>query len=289
MSKHVLNTIILLALLIIILIGGLYYVHEKYGEKINDLRSNYRQEKEEYQRLQNFKVEVDQKNKELQELKYQLNNYPTMAINKKYVHQVLLYFEEFDPNGEFFEFNYSVNDIKQSNDMTEAHYSLSGRGRFVQIESFINYLEYSPPLFFIENFSYSANKDGEGAIKLLIRGIFLDKSQKSDRNIFNIEPKIHYTKEYNPFDPLIYWDLPPNTQNLPDIRDAKLVSLVSPNTAWLKYRSGSLESIEVGDQVYLGELSSIDIKNGVATFKLNMGGIKKVLEKKLNEKVSDVQ
>ncbi|MCF7740597.1 MAG: hypothetical protein K9N00_02265 [Candidatus Marinimicrobia bacterium] len=289
MSKHVLNTIILMVLLIIILVGGLFYIHEKYGKKINDIQSGYRDEKEEYQRLQNFKVEVDQKNEELRELKYQLNNFPTMTIDKKYIHQVLLYFEEFDPNGEFFQFDYSVNSIKSRDEVTEATYSLSGNGNFKEIESFINYLEYSPPLFFIQNFSFSSQKNGQGTIKLLIRGVFLEKSEKSDRDIFSISPKIHYSKEYNPFEPLITQNLPPNTLNLPDIRNAKLISLVAPETAWFKFGDGQLKSFEVGGRVYLGEMTSIDVEEGIAVFKLNMGGIKKVLEKKLNEKVSDVQ
>ncbi|MCF7885086.1 MAG: hypothetical protein K9M80_01205 [Candidatus Marinimicrobia bacterium] len=289
MSTHFLNTIVLILIFIIIVIGGVYFTHQKYGEKINNLEKQISNKKSQYQQLKDFREEVEKENKKLENIKYQLNNFPTMLINKKYIHQVLLYFEKFDSKGEFFEFDYKMNNINKKNETTECLYTLSGKGTFTKIENFINYLEYSPPLFFIETFSYTFNKNQEGTIKLLIKGIFIEKEKSNGRDIFSINPRKNYGNTYNPFNPLIKWNLPSNEKGLIDIRNARLVSLLKPNTAWVKLSNGQLKQIEVGDDVYLGEMVAVNMEEGSATFNLNMGGIRKTLVKTLNEKVANVE
>jgi len=290
MSKHVLNTIILISLLIIILIGGIFAINRIFGPKISEAEEKLQEKEKEHQRLKNFEVEVANMNQRIEQKRHQLNNFPVMFIDKDFVNQAFLYFERFDRYGEFFKFNYQINDITDKEEYTEATYSLSGEGPFLKLEDFINYLEYSPPAFYIDNFSCSYDKNSkENSIKLLIRGVFIDKAGKSGRNIFSIQPRKDYPNKYNPFRPLILWNLPPNDENLVDIRDSKLISLVKPDIAWLKLKHGQLKQLEIGDRVYLGKLESIDIDKGTATFRMNMGGILQMLVKSLNEKVANVQ
>lgn len=288
MSKHLLNTIILILVLIIITGGGLYFVHTQYGQKTADLKVKLEEKKQKYDELVSFQKEVEEKKKQLEDLQYQLDNFPTMLINKDYIQQAYLYFEKFDPNGEFFNFNYKINGTNKKNDVTEARYNLRGVGDFAKTNDFINYLEYSPPLFFIDDFTFSS-KGEKGSINLTIRGIFIDKATDEGRDLFNINPQRRYGDSYDPFQPLILWELPPNYDDLVDIRDAKLVSLLESNSAWFKLPGGELVQLEVGDRVYLGRLSSIDLEEGTATFNMNLGGIKETEIKTLNRKVTNAE
>ena len=64
----------------------------------------------------------------------------------------------------------------------------------------------------------------------------------------------------------------PNINDLPDIQDATLISLV-PQGAFVTDSKGKTLLLKKGDPVYLGYLTDIDYENETVTFVLNKGGI----------------
>ncbi|MCD6326059.1 hypothetical protein J7M28_00685 [bacterium] len=77
----------------------------------------------------------------------------------------------------------------------------------------------------------------------------------------------------NPFYPLLLEDLPKNTHGLLEVDSAKLQA-VTYDTAFITDQTGNLIALQVGDEVYLGYLVSIDPKKSECVFALDLGGIK---------------
>ena len=77
---------------------------------------------------------------------------------------------------------------------------------------------------------------------------------------------------YNTFYPLVRNEIRPNVNNLPDIQDATLISLV-PQGAFITDAKGNTHLLAKGDRVYLGYLTELDYKKETVTFVLNKGGI----------------
>lgn len=77
---------------------------------------------------------------------------------------------------------------------------------------------------------------------------------------------------YDPFKPMILSKLPPNINGLVNVDGSKLVALTN-NMAFIMDQEGVMKEMKVGDKVYLGQLSRIDLNRGKVLFNLNKGGI----------------
>ncbi len=77
---------------------------------------------------------------------------------------------------------------------------------------------------------------------------------------------------YDPFRPLVLASLPPNIYNRVNVDRSKLIALTS-KSAFIQDQKGELKEMKVGDKIYLGFLSRIDLNNGKVIFNLNKGGI----------------
>jgi hypothetical protein len=75
----------------------------------------------------------------------------------------------------------------------------------------------------------------------------------------------------NPFFPLILDQIPPNTEGLLEMEDATLVSIVG-DEAVFQWKD-EFVSMGVGDDVYLGQITEVDPREGVVRARLNKGGI----------------
>jgi hypothetical protein len=277
-------------LLIILLGGGFYFIQERYNADIIALKDEFQKSSEKYDRLLEAKKEIPERLKNLEELKYQLENYPIMLMRRENIHRVYSFLEQYDKQGDFFDFTYKISGTSEKEEVVEARYNLTGVGNYTKLIGFINYLEYSPPLFFIDKFSFNQSKDEEmGKINLDFRGLFSKSSPEGiETNIFTVNTYNGARPSYNPFMPLILWSLPPNENNLPDVRYNKLLALTD-NTAYFKSINGEINSVNIGDDVYLGKLNSIDTEQGLAVFFMNYGGIYNKLIRRLNEKPENVR
>ncbi len=290
MSKHLLNSVILIMLLIIISGGGFYFIQERYNADIMALKKEYRTNRERYNKLLEDKKALPRKMTQLENLREELENFPIMLMNKENIHNVYAYLEKYDNTGAFFDFRYKINGIAEKSEVIEAQYTLDGEGDYRKLAGFINYVEYSPPLFFIDELAFTQSQDAkEGKINLKFRGIFSKNSPPGlTNNIFTVATHRSNLIDYNPFNALILWKLPPNDRGLPDVRYNKLLALTE-NTAYFKSINGEVNSVKIGDKVYLGRLNSIDTEKGIAVFFMNYGGIYKKLIRSINETPQNVK
>jgi hypothetical protein len=80
----------------------------------------------------------------------------------------------------------------------------------------------------------------------------------------------------NPFYPLVLANLPPNTDNLVDVENDELISVVG-DVAVFRSSIGP-RPVRQGERVYLGRLSSVDANRARVIAELNKGGIRERLE-----------
>ncbi len=80
----------------------------------------------------------------------------------------------------------------------------------------------------------------------------------------------------DPFTPLILENIPPNTKGLLDMAEATLVSIVG-DRAVLIWEDEEF-SVAIGDPVYLGQVISVDPREGKVIASLNKGGILERIE-----------
>ena len=90
-----------------------------------------------------------------------------------------------------------------------------------------------------------------------------------------------FTPVGNPFYPIILSDVPPNTYGYLDLEDATLVS-VTEGQAVFRDAEG-FHTLGVGDDVYLGRITSIDAATGRVAAYLNRGGITDEVVRTLGE------
>jgi len=277
-------------LLIIMSGGGFYFIQERYNADIMALKTEYQANRQRYNKLLEDKKALPEKKKQLENWREELENFPIMLMKKENIHNVYAYLENYDNSGPFFDFRYKINNVVDKQEVIEAHYTLDGSGDYRKLVGFINYIEYSPPLFFIDELAFTQSQDAkEGKINLQFRGLFSKNTPAGLRNnIFTVATHQSNLPGYNPFNTLILWKLPPNDLSLPDVRYNKLLALTE-NTAYFKSINGEVNSINIGDKVYLGRLNSIDAEKGIAVFFMNYGGIYKKLIRSINETPQNVK
>lgn len=85
---------------------------------------------------------------------------------------------------------------------------------------------------------------------------------------------------HNSFYPIVRTDLPPNDQNLLDIEESTLVSIIGDRAVfdWEKRQYILAE----GDKVYLGEIVKVDPKMALVRVRLNKGGMIDMLDIRLD-------
>lgn len=157
-------------------------------------------------------------------------------------------------------------------------YRLHGTGRFIDVYNLIYAIEHSKELKRISSAEINANTvvNSEGIPRylvnfdLLVDVYFANNDQyMSSRN--NMEMIVRQDV-YNAYYPLIRNEILPNYDDLPDIQNAELISLV-PQGAFIKDDAGNTYLMEKGEKVYLGYLTDIDYTARKVTFTLNKGGI----------------
>jgi hypothetical protein len=157
-------------------------------------------------------------------------------------------------------------------------YKVSGNGSFDNVYGLVYAIEHSKELKKIQsaNVTSTTSVDSKGIPHYLVKFDLEVKVyfSSSDRyaEVNYTENDLRTPKLYDAFYPLVRNEIRPNVNDLPDIQDATLISLV-PQGAFITEAKGKTLLLKKGDPVYLGYLTDIDYENETVTFVLNKGGI----------------
>ncbi len=281
MSYALRNTIILLVTLSLIIGLGLGYTKFFLEGKIDSLEQELTRKQQDYNSKQNINNEFTELNERYETALGVIANYnKTLYTSNKPddVYDFINTINEDGGNQLFFDYVYS--DSTPDNQYGVLNSSLSGYGDYSSFVSFINKLENSQLLNKVSNVIISPGRTDEGPNGInfsLSLQSYYQKTQLLDSvsTEYRIIEKENVST-YNPLSPLIQNSLPANDEGLLSAEGSRIVGLTA-NRVFMISQEGKVVSLKVGDKVYLGYLSSIDVKNKTATFNLNKGGIQEVV------------
>jgi len=284
MSYEIRNSLVLASCAALIGLGGYFLIRAKFGQDFSRIEKEIKTRQQQLEQLQISLSELDIYEKQCQAAQEQLRYYPKVILPEQTIHQTYRYLEEIDRAGTFFNFRFKLQGIKRQNNVSTASYELSGEGDYAKVRHFIRRLEYGTPLYKIEALNLKRKPEKQlteqpasGSLDITIRfdGIFFTQLEKPDLmapSPYAGTPAPDSSDIYDPFTPLILAQLPPNTQNLPDLASCQLVAL-SARIAFIQDQNGKIRELRIGDRVYLGYLANINLKRGEARFELDRGGI----------------
>lgn len=281
MSYALRNTIILLVTLSLIVGLGLGYTKFFLEGNIDSLDQELTRKQQDYNSKQNINNEFTELNERYETALGVIANYnKTLYTSNKPddVYDFINTVNEDGGNQLFFDYVYS--DSTPDNQYGVLNSTLSGYGDYSSFVSFINKLENSQLLNKVSNVIISPGRTDEGPNGInfsLSLQSYYQKTQLLDSvsTEFRIIEKENVSN-YNPLYPLIQNSLPANDEGLLSAEGSRIVGLTA-NRVFMISQEGKVVSLKVGDKVYLGYLSSIDVKNKTATFNLNKGGIQEVV------------
>jgi hypothetical protein len=154
---------------------------------------------------------------------------------------------------------------------------INGYGLYTNVVNFINKLENSQLLNKVNELSINpVSGTGEElneitfsfSLESYYERILIQETAMETATIVSNEN----ISTYNPFYPLIQSNVPPNEGNLVNVEQSRMIGLTS-SRIFVVDQNGNVVSLRAGDEVYLGQLESINNNEKSATFNLNKGGI----------------
>jgi len=287
MSYTVRNTLIILVLIVIISIGGIYFVSFRMQNDVLAVEKTLKAKEEELKQLRANNLFFSEVENRLENVRKAWHELPKKIYREENTAISFAYFNRLARQRDSMIFyNYSLNATRQIGKMDVNYYTLIGDASFTNLYNFIWKLEHYKPLYSIETLDIKPLSDtdkieryGLGRIEfaLVIRSFKVDQEGLEEQSLAGEFPPVRTS--YNPCYPLIQETLPPNDENLLVVDNAILQGFTD-NTAFLRDNQGNSWFLKIGDKVYLGSLTRIIPEETSVEFTLNEGGfLRKVVLK----------
>ena len=273
MSYAIRNTLILL--IVLGLMGGgswayLHYVQESKIDELNKKLTAKQQDLKTKNQIANQYPKVQEKFQQAQKL---YNNMDKVLISTRNPNRIFYFLNEINRGKSSIVMNYTFRDSTINDQYGILTSGIEGSGNYRMVNNYLRNIEYNKPLNKIVNLNISPKSDTPE--KRDVNFDFVLKSYYDRASIFeqhaNRLSNQAFTIAYNPFFPLLR-QIQPNEDNLPDVESSSLTG-VSKKAVFLVDQNGKLQTLKVGDEVYLGKLTHINLEDRSATFSLNKGGI----------------
>lgn len=279
MDRKLKNTIILIGILILIVIGGSIFTFvlqkgkiDERKKTLNTLNLNAYNTEELMTQLNTLKRRAAELDSILSLRKF---NIPVNLSQSSFYNFVNKVSFGFSPESFV---NIEYEDIILQEHFNFYTYKLTGTAYFNDVYKLIYGIEQSKELKKILScgFDNFVKVDDEGIPHYLVNyvlsvAIYFSANDQFASSISK-ENKLTPNPIYDIFYPLIRNEIPPNIDNLLDVQTAQLLALI-PEGAFIADSQGSTFLLWEGDQVYLGYLTEIDYELNEVHFVLNKGGI----------------
>ncbi len=273
MSYGVRNTLILLVVLTTFIGAGVSYIYFYQQPRVKELRQKAEQKRQELNQKQQKANQFPILKKRYEEATRFFNNYNKALYANSNEDNVYDFLNNINTGSAFTNFTFSFSDSTTHDQYGTMSMKITGQGYYRNFINFIRQIELSKPLNKVSKVSISPINELESYGK-----VNFNFSLKSfyDRVKLLGKPDLAITNNlvgsvYNPFYPLIR-SVKTNENNLVNVEQSSLIA-VSTDKVFLVDQNGVMQRLSKGDDVYLGELTSINVKRGTASFKLNKGGI----------------
>ncbi len=280
MSYSTRNTIIILVTIFLVLAFGYLYPKFVLEPKIEVLNTDLVSKQKDLASKKEISVQFPILNKKYKQALQIIENYDKVLYPSSNPDEVFDFLNKVNAFGGFkMSYDYAFKDSVPNNDYGILESSVNGIGDYNGFIDFINRIEHSEFLNKINSLNITQANNNE-ELSLIRFSFNIESYYQKKSNITQKEyPKIILNKNlssHNPFYPLIEPSLKSNTAGLTDVRSSKIIG-ITKSRVFLKNQSNQIVTLKEGDAVFLGKLTSIDVKNRTASFSLNLGGILEVI------------
>lgn len=281
MSYGVRNTIILLVALLLLGGGAFAYIQFIQVPELDKLEATLQEKQQDYNNKKAISDAFPQLNENYQNALSIIENYDKSLYKTPNPDDVFDYLNFIRNSSEnlrvFFDFNFVDSTAQDQYGIIRSN--LNGYGNFENVVNFINTIENSQLLNKVTALSLvppGGNNEAQEltdiTFNFTLESYYERIPIQENVSRTNILTRNQQVSVYNPFYPLIQPSVPPNTDNLINVEQSRIIGMTA-SRIFIVDQGGSVQSLTVGDDVYLGSLQSIDINNKTATFNLNKGGI----------------
>ncbi|MEM1114924.1 MAG: ABC transporter C-terminal domain-containing protein [Bacteroidota bacterium] len=289
MSNDILNTIILVVLLAGTAGGGYYVTQKQQPERLAEIEADIEAIESRDAEIETLIAQEAQASQEAAETLTRWNTRYKVLPAELSSAEVISYLNALSARG-FERFDLSLTGITPGETASHYTYQATGSAYFESLFSFIWYLENSRGMYRVRDLSVSKNVTLLGAsgverqVVLADFAMAIDAFYSTNADISAPDSAVVPPPEafpprraaVNPFFPYVFDDLPPNSDNLVDVDQDRLVSVIGGLSVF--ERDGALRQLRAGDRVYLGRVASVDPARGKVTIDLNKGGIRERVE-----------
>ena len=281
MSYGVRNTIILLVALLLLGGSAFAYIYFFQAPKLEQLETTLQEKQQDYNNKKAISDAFPELNANYQNAVSIIENYDKSLYKTPNPDDVYDYLNYISNSSEqlrvYFDFNFVDSTAQEQYGIIRSN--LNGYGNFVNVVNFINTIENSQLLNKVTALSIAppgGNNEGEEisdiTFTFTLESYYERIPIQENVSRTNVLTRNEQVSVFNPFYPLIQPTVPPNTDNLINVEQSRIIGMTA-SRIFIVDQGGSVQSLTVGDDVYLGSLQSIDINNKSATFNLNKGGI----------------
>jgi len=273
MSYALRNSLILLVVLVLFMAGGWGYISYFQVPEIEELEEEKAELTTELQQKQQVANQYNTVLEQFENAKFYINNFDKVLYESSNEDRVFEYLNQLNQGSSFTDFSFAFSDSVSQGQYGIITMNISGTGYYRALVNFVRQLEFSQPLNKVSGLNITPldNVEDYGKVdyNYTIQSYY-DRQKILEAQPFEISENI-YASLANPFFPLIR-DIKPNTDNLTNVEESRILAL-STEKVFLLDQQGMMKELEIGDKVYLGELKSINLNEGLAKFELNKGGI----------------
>jgi Tfp pilus assembly protein PilO len=273
MSYGVRNTIILLIVLTTFIGAGWSYLYFYQKPKVDQLEQEVQQTREELNQKQQKADQLPVLENQFKEATKFFNNYNKGLYPNSNEDNVYDFLDRVSTGSAYTEFTFSFSDSTTYGKYGTIAMQVTGQGYYRNFNNFIRQIELSKPLNKVSGITVSPINELESYGKVNYQFSlmsFYDRVKLLGESSLTITNNLMGSVN-NPFFPLIR-SVRGNENNLVNVENSSLLA-ISPNKIFLLDQYGVMKRLSEGDEVYLGQLSSINIDEGTASFTLNKGGI----------------
>lgn len=288
MSYALRNTLILLVVLLLIVGGGWSYLYFVQEARITELDKTVTTKRQDLKQKQQIASQYPTLVENLENAKYYFNNYDKALYLDNNEDQVFDFINNINSGSAYTDFTFAFQDSTIEGEYGIITMKITGEGYYRNFNNFIRKIELSKPLNKTEQYTVTPINELEEYGKITYSFIlksYYDRSRIIENPTFDISSNT-LASVYNPFYPMIQEDLKPNEDNLVNIEESDVIA-ISSDRVFLLDQNKYLKRLHLGDEVYLGNLETINLQNRSATFRLNKGGIVELVTLEVNNNDTD--
>ena len=280
MSYAIRNTLVLAILFILVAAGGGYWVFSRQLGELKGIRQDQDEVSREIEEMGDVHAVLEEITAKLEEAKERWRHREKVippvdnpADTYAYLNRIV------SRTGTAVRYNFRFRDSGGDSVLSWNRYDISdGYGSYARLYGFLWRLENQRRLYRIEELTVqeeTLTDERTGQPRSRVRfncQLMAYFMPGTDPHADEAEFLRLTSLSRDPFRPLLYEDVPLNTENLLEVDKAQLLAIVG-EMIYVRDQGGETRYLQLGDRVYLGHLAEVDHGNSRVMFVLNKAGL----------------